>query len=81
MLIYFANFECLFSINTSVSKEELESSHNLLKFYAPLVDSNNATAELKLWRVKLARFNLFQKVVMKHFCCVIQQIFLTFIYY
>lgn len=62
MLIYFAGFECLFSINTSVSKIELESFHNLLEFYTPKVDTNNATAELlKLWRVKLARLNVVPK--------------------
>eukprot|EP00102_Acyrthosiphon_pisum_P022724 XP_016659934.1 PREDICTED: zinc finger MYM-type protein 1-like [Acyrthosiphon pisum] len=41
-------FECLFSNQSS--KEELESFNNLLEFYTPLIDSNNSTAELMLWK-------------------------------
>ncbi|KAF0692950.1 52 kDa repressor of the inhibitor of the protein kinase-like, partial [Aphis craccivora] len=53
----FEGFECLFSNQSS--KEELEAFNNLLEFYTPLIDSNNSTAELMLWKVKLSRLKTF----------------------
>ncbi|CAI6370249.1 unnamed protein product [Macrosiphum euphorbiae] len=61
----FEGFECLFSNQSS--KEELESFNNLLEFYTPLIDSNNSTAELMLWKVKLSRLNIVPKTSLEAF--------------
>ncbi|CAI6344922.1 unnamed protein product [Macrosiphum euphorbiae] len=69
----FEGFECLFSIQSS--KEELESFNKLLESYTPLIDYNNSTAELMLWKVKLSRFNIVQKTSLEAFLLCDSKIF------
>jgi hypothetical protein len=50
--IFFIRFECLFS-STFTDAEKI-SFKNLVEFYLPPVESNNAYVEIKIWKLKIA---------------------------
>jgi len=62
-LFYFVliGFECLFSNNVNLTENDKAYFKELVEFYSPQIDQNNAIAELRLWRAKLQRSGIIPK--------------------
>lgn len=54
-------FECLFSNNVDLTENDKAYFKELVEFYSPQIDKNNAIAELRLWRAKLQRSGIIPK--------------------
>jgi len=54
-------FECLFSNNVDLTENDKAYIKELVEFYSPQIDKNNAIAELRLWRAKLQRSGIIPK--------------------
>uniref|UniRef100_A0A2S2PV24 HAT C-terminal dimerisation domain-containing protein n=1 Tax=Sipha flava TaxID=143950 RepID=A0A2S2PV24_9HEMI len=55
------DFACSFSNNINLTENYEAYFKELLEFYSPQIDKNNATAELKHWWVKLQKSGIISK--------------------